>query len=216
MKKYLVLFVILSYTLIGYSQPKLSKSVEKHFTKEQVEAYNKACALYRYNIIDTSPAYMEGFLYDYNISILEKAEVNPLLNLISSDIYSILVDYKTDDTKADEANESLIYNDWACVLFRLTKAMNNDFKPYGKECLSLLEESEKMNNQVAAYNIACYYSVKKKEKESLKWLHTMVTKRYTIGLNEISREGIDNETDFDSIRNAPEFRTFLDKYYPKK
>lgn len=213
MKHCLFIIVLFTISMLGYSQPKLDKSVKKHFSEEQIENYKKADALYRYNLQETNPYYRIPFLYSYCYEIDEKANENPLLNLISAEILSILIDYRESTLTETEEKNASIYNNWACALFRITKAMN-DFKPYGKDCLFLLEKSEKLGNQLAAFNLACYYSVKTNKKECLKWLNTMVTKKYTFGLNEINRDTLDGESDFDFIRNTLEFKAFLDKYYP--
>lgn len=117
-------------------------------------------------------------------------------------------------SKLDPDNAG-VYNDWAYALMELGK-MNNNTKKYAKEAEALLKKTEKLGEQMGAYNLACLYSLQGKKKEAIGWLHTMVTKKYENEMPTISRDKFDEDKDFDSIRESDEFIEFLNKQFPNQ
>lgn len=117
-------------------------------------------------------------------------------------------------SKLDPDNAG-IYNDWAYALMELGK-MTNNTKKYMGEAESLLKKTEKLGEQMGAYNLACLYSLQGKKKEAMEWLNKMMTKKYENEMQNISRRKFDEDKDFDNIRQSDEFIEFLNKQFPNQ
>lgn len=117
-------------------------------------------------------------------------------------------------SKLDPDNAS-VYNDWAYALMELGK-INNNTKKYAKEAEELLKKTEKLGEQLGAYNLACLYSLQGKKKEAMEWLRKMMTKKYENEMQNVSRDKFDEDKDFDNIRESDEFIEFLNKEFPNQ
>lgn len=104
------------------------------------------------------------------------------------------------------------YNSWACGLMDLGKEKKK-VKAYAGKAELLLKKYEQMGEQTGAYNLACLYSLINKKSESIKWLHTMMKKKYKVKM-KLSRSVFDNDPDFDNIRQSDEFIEFLNRSFP--
>ncbi|MBD8349395.1 tetratricopeptide repeat protein [Dysgonomonas sp. HGC4] len=104
-----------------------------------------------------------------------------------------------------------VYNDWAVAVLRLAK-MENNIRYYESEITTLCLKSEKLGDQVAAYNLACMYSLLNKKKKSLEWLEKALTNKYQIKSNRLTKSLIEKDPDFDNIRKDKKFEELLMKY----
>lgn len=209
MKKYTLLTLLfLLCASVCYPQYSLKEDMKKYFTLDQINEYNR-----HLEDLETQIKHSESkepyssfhyYLYSKLTEINNLKSDNPSLELVAARIYSLIAGY--------DREYPAIYNNLGCVLFRFAK-FTNDFTDYNEQIKQLLFKSEKMGNQIAAYNLACYYSFINRKEESLKWLRLMASKSYNKPTTTIDREDFENESDFDNIKYEPEFGEFLEKYY---
>jgi len=107
------------------------------------------------------------------------------------------------------------YNDWACALMQLGK-ITGKIKQYSSEAEKHLKKAEKLGQQMAAYNLACLYSLLTQKEKAIEWLNTMMSKDYQDEFQGISREIFDTDGDFDNIRQSNEFIQFLNSNFPNE
>ena len=79
-----------------------------------------------------------------------------------------------------------------------------------EKALEVLMKAEKIKKGAGAYNLACIYSLKGNDKESLRWLKTGLKMKPTT-----SRSHILSDTDLDNIKETDEFNRILDEYRPE-
>lgn len=115
-------------------------------------------------------------------------------------------------TKLDP-NMGQAYNDWACALVQLGKDKNK-VKSYSSEAESLLIKSEKLGEQMAAYNLGCLFALQGKKEKAVEWLDVMMKKDYKEKMQAVSRSLFDKDEDFDNIRQSNEFIQFLNTNFP--
>lgn len=62
----------------------------------------------------------------------------------------------------------------------------------------------------AYYNLCCLFSIQSKPTEAFSWLNQALQKGFK------DYEHIQTDTDLDNIRQLPEFKTLMEKYFPQK
>jgi len=104
----------------------------------------------------------------------------------------------------------LAYNGCGVSLYDLGK-IKGDTTLYKEEIESLLLKAEDIKEGSGSYNLACLYSLLGDKNNALKWLD----KDLQHNPNKRTRQSIENDDDFANIKDTPEFKYLLNKYFQK-
>ncbi|MFW0696798.1 TPR end-of-group domain-containing protein [Aliarcobacter butzleri] len=99
-------------------------------------------------------------------------------------------------------NDDSIFNNWGVALYNLAKDNNEDLY---NEALKKLTKAVELGSSV--YNLACFYSIRKKKKEALELLEK------ALGNKEIKANYVENEDeDWDNFKEDEDFKKLIEKY----
>ncbi|PXV62669.1 tetratricopeptide repeat protein [Dysgonomonas alginatilytica] len=202
MKKYAILFCLCLIPAIIYSQS-LDVWMERADVAEQAGNLEVANICYQ-KVIELDSTDLEVFYSRANVLVnLGEEKKDKSIFKESFEMYR--------KASALDPSNGYVYNDWAVSVLRLAK-MENNIRYYESEITALCIKSEKLGDQVAAYNLACMYSLLNKRKKSLEWLEKALTNNYQIKSNILTKSRIEKDPDFENIRKDKKFEELLTKY----
>ncbi|KAA6314438.1 hypothetical protein EZS27_034948 [termite gut metagenome] len=117
--------------------------------------------------------------------------------------YKKAIEMKPDDAKA--------YYSWGNALVQLAKLENNLDSRKQKIEVLLLKANE-IRKGMGSYNLACLHALTGEKEKAFQYLKEDLECNKGVR----SRDFIENDTDFATIKDDSRFRQFLDKYFPKE
>jgi len=165
---------------------------DEDFFYQGFEKYKKA--------IELNPNYAIAY-YNWGCVLSDLGKIKRDEELFNQSIekYKIAVELKTNYADA--------YYNWGYTLIELGK-LKEDIALYKEEIESLLQKAEDIKEGAGSYNLACLYSLLDDKNKALKWLEKDLQN------NKTTKEEIEKDNDFVNIKDTPEFKTLLDKYFP--
>lgn len=198
-----------------YNMGILYKSLKK--SEKVIEYYKKAIVLkpnYYDAIFNLASAYDDLQEYD---KALEYYQIAIKIDSTDAEIYnnlaSVYYHQNLYEKSIEYSRKSISLNP------KLPKAYENlgiaysGLSEFGKATENFekaLSLSPKDETTSLSYNLACLYSLQKMQKKSLKYFEQALQK----GFNNFEHIKID--TDLDNIRQTPQFKALLQKYFPEK
>ncbi len=170
----------------------MQKSDESLFL-ESLEKYNIAIKLDP----DNADTYSN---WGTTLARLAKHKSDEALSLESLEKYKKAIGLNPDN--AD------IYSNWGATLLNLAK-QKEDLISYVEEIEEKLLKAESLKKGSGSYNLACLYSSLEQPTKALNHLVVCLSIE-----PDHSREKIEQDDDFDNIKNAPAFKQLLDEYLP--
>ena len=101
------------------------------------------------------------------------------------------------------------YSNSGSVLLYIT-SINNNLLDYRDQIESKLLMAHKIENNSSAYMLACLYARLNEKEQSLYWLKEY----FESELEEVNREDIHSDLDFNTLKDDLDFIALLDKYAP--
>ena len=111
--------------------------------------------------------------------------------------YKLATTYKKDKHQA--------YYNWGLALMRLAKTKSNsEAKELINEAIKKFQQA--VENGGGAYKLACLYAKRNQKVEALKYLDIALSR------NEYTVEFVEQDEDWEELRNAPDFQHLLSRY----
>ena len=181
----------------------LSGLAEIKTRSEAERLYNEAFKKYQ-NAIDYKSDYHEAY-YNWGVALMELArtksgsEAERLYNEAFKK-HQKAIDYKSDYYQA--------YNNWGTALSDLAKTKS------GSEAEELYDKAfEKFQQAIkyggGSYNLACLYALRNRKEEALKYLDR------TLSRGEVSEKLVEEDNDWEALRDDPDFKRLLAQYRGK-
>ena len=181
----------------------LSGLAEIKTRSEAERLYNEAFKKYQ-NAIDYKSDYHEAY-YNWGVALMELArtksgsEAERLYNEAFKK-HQKAIDYKSDYYQA--------YNNWGTALSDLAKTKS------GSEAEELYDKAfEKFQQAIkyggGSYNLACLYALRNRKEEALKYLDR------TLSRGEVSEKLVEEDNDWEALRDDPDFKHLLAQYRGK-
>ena len=176
----------------------------KAFNAQTENKFEEACSFYEKAI--EAKAIPEDLAIAYNnwgnaLGKLGKKREDEKLLEQSIEKYKKAIKIKTD--------YALAYVNWGNVLDELGR-IKGDISLHKEKIESLLLKADAIEKGQGNYNLACLYSLLGNKNKAIKWIEKSLLYE-----PNTSREFIENDDDFANIKNTPEFKSLLDKYFPQ-
>ena len=111
--------------------------------------------------------------------------------------YKLATTYKEDFHQA--------YDNWGLALVELAKTKSgSEAEELHKEAIEKYNEAIKHGGE--SYNLACLYAIRNQKAEALKYLE------HTLARNEITIDFVEQDEDWEELRNDPDFQDLLSRY----
>ena len=181
----------------------LYNQAETKSGSEAEEDYNNAFRKYQ-KAIEYKPDYHEAYNnWGTALSILAKTKSGSEAEKLYDEAiekYQKSIEYKPDFHGA--------YYNWGVALSDLAKIKS------GSEAEELYEKAfEKFQQAIKhggdSYNLACLYALRNRKEEALKYLDL------TLSRGEVSVEFVEEDNDWDALRDDPDFKRLLSQYKGK-
>lgn len=108
----------------------------------------------------------------------------------------------------DEDKEAGFYGSWATALMFHEKWYGN-IEVQKNKMIGLFLKANILETGRDAYNLSCLYSLLNEKERALMWLEECFMNKLP------DRDYLDNDTDFDNIRDEDAYKDLVDKYYNK-
>lgn len=159
-------------------------------------------AFEKYKLVTTYKKDKHEAYNNWGIALVELAETksgNKAEELYTKafEKYKLATTYKKDDHEA--------YYNWGNALMKMAKTKSgNKAEELHKEAIEKYNEAIKHGGK--SYNLACLYAIRNQKAEALKYLER------TLSRKEITIDFVEQDEDWEELRNDPDFQDLLSRY----
>ena len=170
---------------------------------ETEELYKDAFDKYR-EAVKYKPDYQEAY-YNWGNALQELAQTKS--GGEAEDLYKKALD-KYQEAIKNKPDYYQAYNNWGATLESLAESKCGDEKEFLiNEAIEKYQQAIKYGG--VSYNLACLYALKNRKEEALKYLDR------TLSRGEVSAKLVEEDNDWDALRDDPDFKRLLAQYRGK-